>query len=253
MTAGQTIKRIAADLLASGLRPGGVAMVHSSLSALGHVPGAGETVIRGLLDALGPRGTLLMPALSYKYVNEKNPVFDCRRTPSNVGAIPEHFRKRRGTVRSVHPTHSACGLGPRAAELLKDHHLDTTPVGPRSPFGRLPDCDGQVVMLGCGLLPNTSIHGIEELVEPEYLFGGTTDFRLVHADGSETIMHCRRHDFAGWVQRYDRIASLLEGGGMRTGNVLAATVHVLQAPIMWQRGLAAIRKDPLFFVDRQQH
>lgn len=251
MTIEQAIERIAADLLASGLRPGGVAMVHSSLSALGQVPGGPETVIRGLEAALTPAGTLLMPALSYKYVNEANPVFDCRRTPSNVGAIPEYFRRRRGTIRSVHPTHSICATGRRAADLLADHHLDTTPVGANSPLRKLPNCGGQILMLGCGLAANTSMHGVEELVGPPYLFGSTTDFRLIHADGGETTMHCRCHDFTGWVQRYDRIAPLLEAGGMRTGNVLAATVHIMEAPIMWRRGLAAMRKDPLFFVEKQ--
>ena len=33
-------------------------MVHSSLSSMGYVPGGPETVISGLLEALGPDGTL---------------------------------------------------------------------------------------------------------------------------------------------------------------------------------------------------
>ncbi|GAJ01780.1 unnamed protein product, partial [marine sediment metagenome] len=180
-----------------------------------------------------------------------SPAFDALVTPSNVGAIPEHFRTRPGTLRSVHPTHSVCGVGMRAAELLADHHLDSTPVGPHSPFRRLRDVGGQLLMLGCGLGPNTSIHGIEELVEPDYLFSETTEFTLIHADLRQTTMLCRRHDFGGWVQRYERIGPLLEGGGMTVGKVLAATVHLIDAKAMWQAGLAAIKRNPLFFVDRE--
>ena len=74
-----------------GVRPGSVLLVHSSLRAMGPVAGGPETVIRGLLQALGPDGTLLMPALSYAHVTSATPLFDLRRTPSNVGAIPEYF------------------------------------------------------------------------------------------------------------------------------------------------------------------
>jgi aminoglycoside N3'-acetyltransferase len=42
-----------------GLEPGGVAMVHCRMSALGCVVGGAETVVRALLDALGPDGTLM--------------------------------------------------------------------------------------------------------------------------------------------------------------------------------------------------
>ena len=69
-------KRIAEDLLSAGLRRGGAVFVHSSLRSMGIVPGGAETVIRGLLDALGPDGTLLVPALSYEYVDAARPVFD---------------------------------------------------------------------------------------------------------------------------------------------------------------------------------
>ncbi|MHC4717374.1 MAG: AAC(3) family N-acetyltransferase, partial [Planctomycetota bacterium] len=159
---------MAEELVAAGVRPGGVVLVHSSLRALGTVPGGPETVVAALLRAVGPDGTLLMPALSYASVGRDSPVFDARHTPSCVGAVSEHFRTRPGTIRSVHPTHSVCGVGRQAAEMLADHHLDTTPVGPRSPFRRVPDYGGQVLMLGCGLRPNTSIHGVEELAEPPY-------------------------------------------------------------------------------------
>ena len=146
------------DLLGLGLRPGGVVMVHSSLRALGQVSGGAETVIDGLLAALGPDGTLLMPALTYKHVTPDKPHFDALRTPSNVGIIPETFRRRRGTRRSVHPTHSVCGVGPLAALILDPHNADTTPCGPHSPFHSLPKYNGQILMLGCGLEPNTSMH-----------------------------------------------------------------------------------------------
>ena len=250
MTDNETQHRIAQEALTAGVRRGGVLLVHSSLSSMGFVPGGPETVIRGLLDALGAQGTLLMPALSYEHVDAARPVFDVLKTPSNVGAIPEAFRVRPGTLRSVNPTHSVCGAGAQAALLLKDHQLDETPVGPHSPFRLLRDCGGQILFLGCGLRPNTSMHGVEELVEPPYLFGSTVAYRARLANGDQMALCCRRHNFAGFEQRYDKLAQVLTAGELRTGRILGATVHLVEAQPMWARAEAALRVNPLHFVDR---
>ena len=57
--------RIAEGLIGAGVRSGGTVLVHSSLKSMGPVPGGPETVILGLLEALGPEGPLLLPALRY--------------------------------------------------------------------------------------------------------------------------------------------------------------------------------------------
>jgi aminoglycoside 3-N-acetyltransferase len=130
VTAREHRERIASDLAAAGLARGGTVLVHSSLSSLGRVEGGAETVTGGLLDALGPDGTLLMPALSYAAVTAACPRFDLRSTPSNIGLIPETFRRMPGVLRSLHPTHSVCGVGPRAEALLGAQQGDRTPCGP---------------------------------------------------------------------------------------------------------------------------
>jgi len=242
--------RMARDLTTLGVRQGGVLLVHASFKSLGPLPDGPESAIGGLLAALGRDGTLLMPALSYETVNAEHPDFDVRLTPSCVGALPEFFRKRSGTVRSVHPTHSVCGVGSGVARLLGDHGRDVTPCGPNSPFVRLRDASGQILFLGCGLKPNTSMHGVEELVEPPYLYSGWAVYRITLADGSETTMRVRRHGFKGWAQRYDRIEAVMGGAGIRAGRVLSADCFLLEAPVFWRRAHAALMAEPLFFVDR---
>jgi aminoglycoside 3-N-acetyltransferase len=192
-----------------------------------------------------------MPALSYKAVTPETPIFDVQATPSCVGALPEYFRMRPGTRRSVHPTHSIAGVGQSAAGFLAEHELDTTPVGPRSPLSKLRDAGGQVLFLGCGLRPNTSMHGVEELVEPPYLFADYVDYRVLFSrpGGGEMTMRVRAHDFNGWEQRYDRLGPLMTERGLRTGPVLGATAHLLEAAPMWEVAHAALLRDPLYFVD----
>lgn len=246
------IRNLSTDLRALGVREGGVLLVHASLRSLGLPAGMesrAEAVIRGLLDALGPHGTLLMPALSYQTTGAHNPLFDVCATPSCVGGLTEYFRARPDTLRSVHPTHSVCGVGQRAGELLGSHSKDVTPVGPNSPFSKLPYAGGQVLFLGCGLRPNTSMHGVEEHVVPPYLFGEDVSYRIILPGGGETSMVVRSHNFAGWVQRYDRLGELMQGGLAR-GKVLDAQCYLLDAWLMWQTALEHIRRDPLFFIDR---
>jgi len=237
------------DLLALGVRSGGVLLVHSALRSLGPMPGGAETVVQALLEALGDSGTLLMPALSYASVGSDHPVFDVLATPSCVGALPEYFRTRPGTLRSAHPTHSVCGRGQLAAELLTDHQLDTTPCGPHSPFTRLPHVNGQILFLGCGLRPNTSMHAVEEQVVPPYLFDGMVDYRVVLADGAEIQMQVRSHNFRDHHQRYDRLDGLLKGSNLCRGKVLQADCWLVEPRPMWAAALAALRLDPFFFVE----
>jgi aminoglycoside 3-N-acetyltransferase len=240
------------DLLALGVRPGGVLMVHSSLRSLGQVAGGAETVIAGLLAAIGAEGTLLMPALTYERVIPTCPVFDVRHTPGNVGIIPETFRLRPGTLRSVHPTHSVCGVGPLAAALLEPHLHDGTPCGPHSPFHTLPQHNGQILMLGCGLEPNTSMHAIEELVVPPYLYAPPITYHLTLADGSARDKAYTPHNFRGWQQRYERVENILAAPALRRGPVLAAEACLIDAAALWEAALAALHSDALYFVAAEQ-
>jgi len=241
---------IARDILALGVRPGGVLLVHSSFKALGPRAGGPAAMIAGLREALGPEGTLLMPALSYAAVTPEHPVFDVRNTPSCVGIIPETFRRTPGVRRSLHPTHSVCALGPRAEDLLAEHESDTTPCGPGSPFHKLPTVRGQILMLGCGLAPNTSMHAVEEVVIPPYLFGAPLQYSLVLVDGTTRDKVYSTHGFAGWVQCYDRIGELLGAPDLRAGPVLQARGHLLEASSLWECALETLRGDPLAFVER---
>ena len=241
---------LTSDLLNLGVRPGGALLVHASLRSLGPIEGGAESVVQSLLTVLGQTGTLLMPALSYESVTPQNPLFDVANTPTCVGALPEYFRTRPGTVRSVHPTHSVSGLGHRVPELLGDHQLSDTPCGPHSPFAKLPHIDGQILFIGCGLRPNTSMHAIEEHVVPPYLFGDPIDYRVILADHSEITMRVRSHNFQGWEQRYDRLEEVMQHG-LHKGKVLQADCYLLEAAEVWLAALTALRNNPLFFVEKQ--
>jgi len=246
----EAVKRIAEEIQIAGVRESGVGMVHASLRALGDIPGGAETVIKALRLALGDQGTLLMPALSYEIVTPERPEFDILHTPSNVGMLAEVFRKQSDTIRSFHPTHSVCGAGLLAKTILANHCRDNTPCGQYSPFRYLHEYNGQVLMLGCGLKPNTCMHAIEETINPPYLFGAPLIYRLINEKGEVFEKEYIQHGFRGWLQRYDRISGLLSDAGIRNAVVHTGIVQVIDAKMLWDVVTATMQRDPFYFVDQ---
>ncbi|CAN5487937.1 AAC(3)-VI family aminoglycoside N-acetyltransferase [soil metagenome] len=242
--------KIVGDLQNLGLQKAGVILVHSSLRSLGPIPDKANLVIESLLEVLGEEGTLLMPALSYETVSKKNPYFDVNKTPSCVGALTEFFRKKEGVIRSVHPTHSVCGIGNLAEAVLQDHSIDQTPCGPNSPFRKLKEVNGKILFIGCGLRPNTSMHAVEELVEPPYLFGEEVIFNITSKNKNLPPIKMRTHDFVGWKQRYDRVENILSPEELKKGKVLDAESFLIEAPAMWKKAYEILKQDPFYFVDQ---
>lgn len=249
-TTHSTTDQIAADARRLGVSEGDNVLVHASLRSLGSLPGGAENVIAGLLEALGKTGTLLLPALSYATVNRDQPVFDLLKTPSCVGALTEYFRLRPGTIRSVHPTHSVCAVGNHAERLLDGHVNDHTPCGRHSPFYKLNEFGGRILFLGCGMNPNTSMHAVEELIEPEYLFSDSVEYQIVLPENCEIRTKIRRHDFKNWAQAYGRLENVLDHHALRRGNILTAVCHLVDVKAMWREALRMMKANPLYFVER---
>nr|MBI1229786.1 aminoglycoside N(3)-acetyltransferase [Cytophagales bacterium] len=243
--------RIKSGLAALGVNCGDSLLVHASLKSLGALPNAAEQVTTAFLELLGSEGTLLMPSLTYSSVTKESPFFDFETTPSCVGGLSEYFRTKTAARRSIHPTHSACALGKAAGFFIDSHLSDRTPVGAHSPFSKLKEAKGKVLFLGCGLKPNTSMHGVEELVVPPYLFGEEREYTLRLSPDNLLQKRYIPHGFAGYIQRYDRLLDLLKPDDYRHGNILDAEVFLLDCKAFWDKGLEILRQDPFYFVERR--
>src|SRR5918997_4365982 len=147
--------RLALDLARLGLGRGGVAMVHCRMSVLGRVVGGAETVVRALLDALGPEGTLVaytgwqdgppdnLDALddeTRRVYLEEHPAYDPRYALSSrdYGRIPEAIRIWPGARHSGHPEAGVAAFGPLAGALIGEQPFDGTSSArpPYAPPGR---------------------------------------------------------------------------------------------------------------------
>lgn len=168
---------LADDLRELGLTNGHVVMVHAAFSKVGAVLGGPDSLVDAVLDVVGPEGTLL----SYQdwelnvdvwddegrilnSLREHVPPFDpaTARPARDHGIIASTIATRPGVRRSGNPGASVAALGARAAEFVADHPLDYG-YGPDSPFARLVEADGQVLMVGAPLDTMTLLHHAEHL------------------------------------------------------------------------------------------
>ena len=245
------------DLQALGIKKGDVVITHSSLKSMGNVEGGANTVIDALIEAVGSEGTVLFPALSW-WPCTSTLKFNAKETPCCVGTIPETFRNREGVLRSFHSTHSVCAIGKLAKEITKDHYKDDTPVGENSPYRKLIGLNGKILMLGCGLGPNTFMHGVEEVGGAPYCLGAPKTFEMTDENGNVTYKSIKQHDIhrdgGNLIQRYDRAIDVLEKGvDIVEGKVHGATAYLIDAKTLCEKAAAKMQESPCYFIDDENN
>lgn len=154
-------------------------MVHCRMSALGRVAGGAETVVRALLDAVGPDGMLMaytgwqdappddLDALdeeTRRVYLEEHPPYNPRvaHASRDHGRIPEALRTWPGSRHSGHPEAGVAALGPLAEDLTTGHPYNDA-YGAGTPYARLVELGGRVAMLGAPLDTVTLVHHAEAI------------------------------------------------------------------------------------------
>lgn len=147
------------------VKKGSVVCVHSALSRLGFVVGGSCAVIEALIEAVGERGTVVMPSFSghlsdpagWRFppvpedwvteIRKEMPGYEADRSQTRrMGAVAEHFRRWPGVQRSPHPQSSFSAIGPEAKYLVARHSLDFR-FGADSPLARLEEKNATIVLL----------------------------------------------------------------------------------------------------------
>ncbi len=155
-----------------GLHPSCRLMVHASLSALGVIDGGPDAVVAALRQVAGPDGAVVIPSFGDGIRSDHYALTDCQhqctqdlcpsRERGYTGIIGETLREQPDALRSCHPTHSWVGLGKDAEFILSGHRHSLTPCGKDSPFFRLMERDGSILLLGVGIASLTNIHAVED-------------------------------------------------------------------------------------------
>ncbi|MBO7147381.1 MAG: AAC(3) family N-acetyltransferase [Lentisphaeria bacterium] len=218
-------KEIAAALQSMGLKKGDKVLLHSSLVSLGTVEGGPDAVIDAFVDVIGKEGTLLVPVFTA------------------LGVITDTLKKRPGAVISPCPVGTLAAIGADSETLCRDHWKAETAHGKDTPFTRLADMNGYVCLLGVDQDRNTTLHGVESLLELPYLNNTTQTFMT--PDG-ETVTKTWKYypgphrDFIG-LDRYFR-----EAGALKITRIGNAQVRLIKAKDLFEIGLQLGSKDPAF-------
>lgn len=234
-----------------GVPRAGALLVHSAFKTFSREGYDADEVLAALAEYMEP-GTLLLPAMSWRFVKPDSPVFDAATTPSNTGVLAETFRTRYATARSLHPTHSVAGRGREAERILGTHHLCVTPCDRPSPFGQLVEADGYVIMLGVGIDCCTLLHHVEEIAAPDVYCRPATEIETYSCrrlDGSAETVRLRRHlklprDF--W-QFQDMLAAAGKLGLFRCDN---STCIGFRARDLVATALPLLERDPRAIIAR---
>lgn len=198
---GITQQKLVDDLKKIGLQKGDSVLVHSSLSKIGFVEGGPATVVNALFEVIGQEGTLLFPSFPAKGRNkthlEEHPFFDIKNTPSQMGSITEYFRKLDKVHRSFHPTDPICAKGPLAEYYTNSHFGQLTPYNEHSPFRKLCDKKGKILMLGTTLNGAcTNLHTLEDAVNFKYPVYDSVEYevKMIDESGKEYQMRTKVHN-----------------------------------------------------------
>jgi len=149
-----------------------VLMVHSSFNnLLPMYEGGAMELLTALIEYCGSERTLVMPAFNFGEDGEgarktlkKNPRFDLRRAPSQMGLLTELFRRTKGVIQSRHPAYRLAALGPHAEALISGHERAPRGMGLGTPFDYMAKHNAQIVGIGKGMQVMTQVHHVESLM-----------------------------------------------------------------------------------------
>jgi aminoglycoside N3'-acetyltransferase len=188
------MKRLSRDEFAAALHAmrigrGDIVHVQSDLMRIGPVdaPATREAMLefylRGLLDAIGPEGTLTTCTAFEDYGRYGTP-YVREESPSRLGVLSNYIRTRQDAVRSVHPIMSLAAIGPLAGAICGGSHYEG--FGYASPWGELHRRDAHILTLGMDAQGGgtTFFHYVERLYGVPYQYTKIYT-HPVYADGKQ--------------------------------------------------------------------
>ena len=146
----------------------GDVMIHASLVDIGNIQGMHKPFVNYLQEHVLDHGnTVLAIAIPMKgstavYLHSISS-FD-ENAPIAMGRMSTYYAKQKGACRSLNPTHSVVAIGANAREYTDRHHMDETPFGKNSPYYKLLQRNGNILMIGAGLKYMTIGHIIEDML-----------------------------------------------------------------------------------------
>ena len=185
--------------------------------SFGIIEGGLDVVLRALIEAVGPEGTIAVPTYSYA----RGTVFNRATTPCYfVGAFSEHVRQQPNAIRSRCPMFSHAAIGEKAK--LLDEPDGRFAVGPGSDFDLLHREGFKLLLLGVTIGEGAAHgHHLEALANVPYRQWYVFDRGVVDENGEIRKVKCHYYARPDFEQRlyldyFDPIEHSLNATGLIT-------------------------------------
>jgi aminoglycoside 3-N-acetyltransferase len=219
--------KLKARLRSAGISEGDTLLVHSNFKPDSGFQGTPLDLVNALAEAVGEKGNLLMVSIpfrgaAYDYLSLNKP-FNVKKTISMMGLNTEMFRRREGTLRSLHPTHPVLACGKDAERLVADHERCLYPCGHGSPFDKFRRLKGKILFFDVRFGAITFFHYVEDLLKDRLPFP-VYDERLFSVTAIDSKGENRVIQTYTFNKAIRRSAKKLEAEMLRQGKILKGRV-----------------------------
>ena len=133
------------------------------------------------------------------------------------------FRRREGTLRSLHPTHPVLAFGKDAQWLVAEHDRCLYPCGPGSPFDKFRQLKGKILFFDVSFGAITFFHYVEDLLKDRLPFP-VYDDRLFSVTAVDSKGEIRMIQSYAFNKEIPRGAQKLEAEMLLRGKLLKGRI-----------------------------
>ena len=222
-------------------------LVHSDITPLLRGGATVGGIIDGLLKAIGPDGTLVLPTFNFEWCSKGE--FDHSRTPSTTGLLSEVARRDSRFVRTLHPIYSFVVSGRQQDEFLSYDHPSGYGVG--SGFETLHRLGGKIMVIGLSWQDSmTFVHYVEQQENVPYRYHKRFEGWYRDSTGTTTrreYFHFVRDLQAGVVTHlHDAERHFFRSGLARECDALGTRITIIEANVLYEETVKQLRLDPEF-------
>ena len=238
----------------AGIRKGDVVLVHSDASAAMALGGfewwddAVELLKKCFLDALGPRGTLIVPTFNYDFC--KGVGYSHEESLSQVGVFSNSVLSDPRAIRSFQPIFSFAAIGPAAASLFND--LSRSCFGKDSVFHRLHLMNAKIIFFNVNIEFCTFIHYVEQArgVDYRYLKYFTGRVAKQGVEREDTFEYYVRDLEQDVFTHLARLGEDLLSAGLMKKTALAGKypVYATKADDVFKMAMKELGADPYYLI-----
>jgi len=169
-----------------------------------------------------------------------------------MGLITEVFRKRRDVRRSLSSTHSLAGWGKKSEKILEGHEKCSVTCGPRSPFEKICQEEGKILLIGVDHRVNTTLHYVENVNGAPTLSSFQFNTYVIDYNRRKITIPIYPH-LPGLPRAYQRVESILIENKIQVSTKIGSSiVRLIDAFRMNEIIGDIIQRNPLFLIQPWQ-